>query len=113
METLAGFSLAANVVQFIDFSCTLVSRGKDFHRNGSLTEHSDLENVTRSLVHYNRRLRESLESKQSSTDERTEDEKVRICEAEPATAYICGRFLSRSRQIAHKSLSSFFNESSN
>ena len=76
MEALAGISLAANVIQFVDFSYTLVSRGKSIHRNGSLSEYGDLEKVTVALVDYNRRLQESLASRMSSTNGHTGDEKV-------------------------------------
>ena len=76
MEALAGVSLAANVIQFIDFGYTLASRGKRIHRNGSHSEYGDLEKATIALVDYNHELQESLESRMTSADGPTEDEKV-------------------------------------
>ena len=113
MEALAGVSLAANVIQFIDFSYTLVSRGKRIHRNGSPSEHGDLEKVTIALVDYNRRLQESLASRMSSADGPTEDEKVWLHEFEHVTTNDRDRLLSPSQQSAHESPSSCFNDSSN
>ena len=106
MEALAGVSLASNVIQFIDFSYTLVSRGKRIHRNGSLSEHGDLEKVTIALVDYNRRLQESLKSRLSSADGPTEDEKVLVHEFRRLSTYDRYRLLSLLQKTAHASPSS-------
>jgi len=81
MEAIAGISLAANVIQFIDFSSRLVSKGKEIHENGSLSEQDDLENVTRSLAHFSHKLRESLQSRCTAGADITEDDKVGVCRA--------------------------------
>ncbi|KAK5093357.1 hypothetical protein LTR70_004729 [Exophiala xenobiotica] len=75
MEAIAGISLAANVIQFIDFSSRLISKGKEIHENGSLSEQDDLENVTRSLAHFSHKLRESLQSRCTAGADITEDDK--------------------------------------
>ena len=101
MEALAGVSLAANVIQFIDFSYTLVSRGKRIYRNGSLSEYGDLEKVTIALVDYNRRLQESLAFRMSSADGPSEDEKVWVHEVGRLSTYDRYRLLSLLQKTAH------------
>lgn len=97
MEALAAVSLAGNILQFIDFTSRLVSKGREIHTQGSLSEHSDLENVTTRLVEFNLELRESLKSKKSSTEGLTKNEKVSFHHAGPAIAYAGRRPLRQSR----------------
>lgn len=82
MEAIAGVSLAANVIQFIDFSSRLISKGKELHDNGSLSEKDNLENVARSLADFTHKLRDSLQSRSIVSADDTEDDKVGIFRAD-------------------------------
>lgn len=58
MEALAALSLASTIVQFVDFSIKIVSKGfKIYHSgDGSLSENNDLEIVVNDLVLLQARL---------------------------------------------------------
>ena len=45
MEALAGFGLAANILQVIDFSSTLLSVGHQVYQKGSSIQNEELELV--------------------------------------------------------------------
>ncbi|KAH7395860.1 hypothetical protein BKA64DRAFT_71595 [Cadophora sp. MPI-SDFR-AT-0126] len=51
MEALAALSVAAAVIQFLDFSSKLVSKGQQLHSstNGALIENTELEEAARRL----------------------------------------------------------------
>ena len=59
MEPVSAVALAANLLQFVEFACRIVSKGnKIYHSaNGVLPEHADLELVARDLLVLNARLR--------------------------------------------------------
>ena len=52
MDPLTGLSVASNIVQFIDFSLRVVSKGCKIYRSidGTLAENLDLEIVTNDLI---------------------------------------------------------------
>lgn len=62
METLAAVSLAGNIVNFLDFGLKIVSKGREiYHANdGALSEHNDLEAVTRDLLLLQTQMEQSL-----------------------------------------------------
>ncbi len=78
MEALAGVSLAANVLQFIDFTTRLVSTGVEIHKLGASSENGDLETITRRLVEFNHDARELLASRQPSNESPTNEERVSV-----------------------------------
>lgn len=51
-ETLAAVSLAGNIVNFLDFGLKIVFKGREIYlaNDGTLSEHNDLEAVTRDLL---------------------------------------------------------------
>lgn len=51
MESIAALSLASNIIQVIDFSSRLVSRGRELYKSadGSLAEHAVLSDAARNL----------------------------------------------------------------
>ena len=76
MESITAFSLATNVIQVVDFTSRLVAKGGEIYRNGALSEHVDLENITTQLIQFNKRLRTALTSRSSAGEHLTENEKV-------------------------------------
>lgn len=52
MEVLSAISLASNIVQFLEFSLQVLSKGNKIHRSvdGTLEENLDLEIVTSDLL---------------------------------------------------------------
>ena len=46
MEAIAGLSLAANILQVVDFSAKLLSKGREIQQAGSTIQKSELEAVT-------------------------------------------------------------------
>lgn len=64
MEALAAVGLAGNIVQFIDFSCTLFSQAKAVHhsQSGVTKGAQDLEAITNSLLDFSARLEKGLET---------------------------------------------------
>jgi hypothetical protein len=78
MESLVAVSLAGNVIQFVDFAFKLVSIGRELYESGTLSKHSDLENITGRLITFNKILQESLNSRDRLTGGLTESEEVRF-----------------------------------
>jgi hypothetical protein len=62
LEALAALSLAASVVQFIDFSGKLISKGNEFHKSGKLVEHTELVAVAGNLEKLSEALGDSLKA---------------------------------------------------
>jgi hypothetical protein len=60
MDPVTALSLAAAVVQFVDFGSEILSEAKQIHEAGSSTGVSDLDKVTQDLMDANRRLKASL-----------------------------------------------------
>ena len=46
MDPLAALSVAAAVIQFVDFGLTLTSEGVELYESGSLAENDELELIT-------------------------------------------------------------------
>jgi hypothetical protein len=60
MEAVAALSLAANLVQFVDFGLDLFSRASAIKRHGASDHHVDLEVITVDLRLVTERLREGI-----------------------------------------------------
>jgi hypothetical protein len=60
MEALVAFGLAANIVQFVDFGFELFSQANEIKRSGSVSQHVDLDRVTRSLDLVSHKVKEGL-----------------------------------------------------
>ena len=61
MEILAAIALVGNIIQFVDFSSTLVSRMVQLYQSdkGALAENIDVETATNHLVLLNNKLEDS------------------------------------------------------
>ena len=46
MEAIAGLSLAANILQVVELSAKLLSKGREIQQAGSTIQNSELEAVT-------------------------------------------------------------------
>ncbi|KAL8808792.1 MAG: hypothetical protein Q9200_004023 [Gallowayella weberi] len=62
MESLAAFSLAAAVIQVVDFSTRVLKQCRELHKSGSLAEHRDSSEVADELVKATTSLKRSLAS---------------------------------------------------
>ena len=64
MDPFTAVSLASNVIQFVDFSCRLVSKGQQIYKsaNGVLVEYLETENVAKDLNILSNNLRRSFDA---------------------------------------------------
>lgn len=62
---LDALTIAAAVVQFVDFSSRIISKGNEYHKSadGALVENKELEVVAASIQELSVRLHQSLSSK--------------------------------------------------
>ena len=63
MEGLVVVGFAANTLQFINFTCDLLSSGRELYNNGALAENVKLEKITSALRDFNDKLKSSLKDK--------------------------------------------------
>jgi hypothetical protein len=70
MDPLAALSVAAAVIQFVDFGLTLMSEGVELYESGSLAENDELELITRDLT----RLTEDIVAAPTNALNYSEDE---------------------------------------
>ena len=63
LDPLIAVSLAGNIVQFIDFTTKLVSKGHKIYKttDGILIENAELEAITRKIIALNNRIVESFQ----------------------------------------------------
>ncbi len=61
MDPLTALSLASNVIQVVDFSIRLVSKGFKIYKDGSLAENIDAEVISQSLKSLNGKLQRSVQ----------------------------------------------------
>ena len=83
MEPLTALGLAGNVIQFIDFSSQLVSKGHKIYRSldGTLDENIDAEIVATNLSQSNAKLQKSLSQGGISTATSADDKAlVNLCQ---------------------------------
>jgi hypothetical protein len=72
MDPVSALGVAAAVVQFVDFSSRILSKGSEFYKNGALIQHQDITQTAASLTQLSNRLsaaRSSLESLKCQTFE--------------------------------------------
>ena len=69
METLAIIGLVGNIVQFVDFSCKLISKSTELYQSseGALAETIDTEAATNHLVLLNKRLKNTAGTTSDAT----------------------------------------------
>lgn len=62
MDPLSALSVAGNVIQFIDFSCKLISSGQKLYSsaNGTLVENLELEAIAESILQLYVKVKDSL-----------------------------------------------------
>lgn len=62
MDPLSALSVASSVVQFVQFGCSLVSKGQEIYdsEGGSLLKHVECEEATNRLVELTEKLRPAL-----------------------------------------------------
>ena len=65
LDPLSSLSLASSVVQFIDFSCKLLSDGLELYATGALEKNDGLEQITKNLA----RVTEGLTGKNIPPEE--------------------------------------------
>ena len=56
MEAIAGLSLAANILQLIDFTAKVLSTGNQIRQAGSTVQNSELERVVGDVTILNERV---------------------------------------------------------
>ena len=61
MDPLTALGLASNVIQVVEFSIQLVSKGVEIYKDGSLAENIDAEKIARSLKGLNGKLQRSVQ----------------------------------------------------
>jgi hypothetical protein len=57
MEAIAGLSLAANILQVVDFTTKVLLNGHQIYKTGSVVQNRELELVTNDFVELNDRLK--------------------------------------------------------
>ena len=66
MEALAAFSLAANVVQFVDFGFQLFSQANELRQAGRTDRHVDLDRIAHGLELVSQKVKVSLRTHDES-----------------------------------------------
>jgi hypothetical protein len=77
LDPLTALSVAGTIVQFVDFSASLISKGQAIHRKGSTVQNNELETVTKDLLDITRTLQVSLPQDTSLAHSLSKDEQVR------------------------------------
>lgn len=57
MEAIAGLSLAANILQVVDFSAKLLTKGREIKQAGSTIQESELKTIAADFAALNNELR--------------------------------------------------------
>jgi hypothetical protein len=75
MESIAALSLASNIIQIVDFSSRIISRGHELYNSadGRLGEHAVLENAARNLSELYTSLHKSKIDSEPDASERYRD----------------------------------------
>jgi hypothetical protein len=60
MDPVSALGIAASVVQFLEFGCSLVSKSRQIYSQGALSDHVESESATRRLVELTEQIRNSL-----------------------------------------------------
>jgi hypothetical protein len=84
MDPLTALGLASNIIQVVDFSTKLVSKGYNIYKSadGSLAENVDAEAITRNLTMLTTKLRHSFKIGQEGNGNLSDDDQslTRLCE---------------------------------
>ena len=73
MDPLTAFSLACGVIQVVDFSTKILGKCKEIYETGSLSQHRDVEDVTKHLTGLQGELRQSFLSQHATESETSSD----------------------------------------
>jgi len=60
LDPLTALSVAASIVQFVDFAAELLTKGKEIHRSGGLSDNNEIEAASSRLHTLSSKLGESL-----------------------------------------------------
>jgi hypothetical protein len=83
LDPLTAFGLAANVLQFVDFTAKLVSKGNDIHRSatGMLPEHEQISTISSRLQFLSSSLKQKFHTPTTSKHLSFEDHALEaICQ---------------------------------
>jgi hypothetical protein len=78
MEAIAGLSLAANILQVIDFTANVLLAGHQIHKSGSTAQNAELELVTKDFVELNDRLKSWARPEAASSGPLEKDSQVHV-----------------------------------
>ncbi|KAJ9160716.1 hypothetical protein NKR19_g3020 [Coniochaeta hoffmannii] len=85
MDPVTALGLAGNIVQFIDFTCNLLSKANDIHKDGFLVEYADMQLVNDDLREHVEGLRTRLQPLDTA--------EPMVCDNEKAFRKLCGKCL--------------------
>jgi hypothetical protein len=77
MEAIAGLSLAANILQVIDFTTKVLSTTNEFREAGSTVQYNELEVVVQDLTALNERTKSWARPNLASSGPLAKDSQVR------------------------------------
>jgi hypothetical protein len=60
MDLLSALSVAASIVQFLQLGCSLVSKTRQIHNDGTPLNHPECEDATKRLLGLTRSVEKSL-----------------------------------------------------
>jgi hypothetical protein len=77
MEAIAGLSLAANILQVVDFTAKVLSTGNQIRQSGSTVQNSELELVVRDYTALKERIISWARPNPANSDPLAKDKPVR------------------------------------
>jgi hypothetical protein len=80
LDALSALGVAASVVQVVDFSSKLISKGNEYHKsaNGALLEHNELAAAATNLMNLSKALEKSFRTIQAGSEDSSEEASFRI-----------------------------------
>jgi hypothetical protein len=78
MEAIAGLSLAANILQVIDFTASVLRTGNQIYNTGSTAQNRELELVTNDFVELNNKLKSCARTDAATSGQPRKDIQVHI-----------------------------------
>ena len=76
LDPFTAVSLVSAIVQFIDFGATLINKGREIRRDGSLVDVEELETVTKDLSQLAKTIKVQSNSTSGSASSIGRDEQV-------------------------------------
>jgi hypothetical protein len=76
VEAIAGLSLAANILQIVDFTAKVLSTGNQIRLSGSTEQNSELKLVVLDLIALSERIRPRAGPNTASSGPLAKDEQV-------------------------------------